>query len=949
MHKRFVSLLILLGALSVSYVTASAQVTGAIKGQITDQQGSVVPGAPLTLTSPDLQGQRTVVSDSDGNYVFIGLPPGVYKITVNKDGFQPFQQEGLQLRVALTLTADLRLTVAGVSQSVNVTTTGEDTPIIDTSSPEQKFNVSGDFITRLPMSSRQNWESMWFLVPGAVTIGRNGPDGVNFDAQIHGASERSNVYKLDGFDIGNSFTQQGWTTQFSTEAIQDVTIKTSGPDASTPLGEGGYMGIVTKSGGNEFHGSAAFFLQPRSFNGNNVPGGTTLDQKLYQPEGSIGGPIIKDRTWFFATYRYVNITQGVPRTAAVLQSFTDNGFEKPDYDLEERNHRFTGKITHKLTDNHTLTFNYLNDSGLTLNSDSRDLGTQETTIDIHNGGPTYQGMWTATLTPRLLLTAQYGYRRINGDVDFKGGNNPAIQRFSTTTISAGNLAGQTLILLYGNRASFASGSSGVRDHHEMTTDLSYVKDGWLGQHGLQAGIQYKPQTRINSDTVYPESGNVFNDEVRRVVNGVTSYQVFHRQFRTPTEFPGIVGTTNLFGFYFQDKWQPQSRLTLTYGVRFDRQGNHDAFDVVRLSSWSTDPRVGVAYSLTKDGRDAVRVSYARIHDIVYNQAAPSFGNRTPEIRDEWDNDLNGTFETTRVTASVGITGPPTILNRTVDPDLHANYLDEFHVGYTRQLPYRMVFDFGYINRNYKDVISTIDTNIIYQNNQFLGYKDPNFDAILQSTNLKNATQRYQALEFSLIRNLGGRFQAFASYTYQHQVDQGDFKYDDITGYLNPREWYRNDQLARPHLLRLNGSVYLPYKFTAAMIFSYQSGAFGGALVKDLAATDPEVAAHGPRTLTLSNGRVVNNPLFTTRRLVGPRGDNQLQLGNIPRLNLRFGKEFHFNERHMIEANVDFFNITNDATQLFFTNGTNTSATNFGLKSSTVQSPFGAQLSVRYRF
>ena len=147
MQKRLVSLLILLGALSASYVTASAQVTGAIKGQITDQQGSVVPGAPLTLTSPDLQGQRTVVSDSEGNYIFIGLPPGVYKISVNKAGFQPFQQEGLQLRVALTLTADLHLTVAGVTQSVNVTVTGEDTPIIDTSSPEQKFNVSGDFVT----------------------------------------------------------------------------------------------------------------------------------------------------------------------------------------------------------------------------------------------------------------------------------------------------------------------------------------------------------------------------------------------------------------------------------------------------------------------------------------------------------------------------------------------------------------------------------------------------------------------------------------------------------------------------------------------------------------------------------------------------------------------------------------------------------------------------------
>ena len=87
--------------------------------------------------------------------------------------------------------------------------------------------------------------------------------------------------------------------------------------------------------------------------------------------------------------------------------------------------------------------------------------------------------------------------------------------------------------------------------------------------------------------------------------------------------------------------------------------------------------------------------------------------------------------------------------------------------------------------------------------------------------------------------------------------------------MNPREWFENDKLARPHILRINGSYYLPLRFTLAMIFSLHSGEYGGPIVKDLDADDPEVGAHGPRTLTLANGRVVNNPLFTTRRLAGP--------------------------------------------------------------------------------
>jgi len=475
--------------------------------------------------------------------------------------------------------------------------------------------------------------------------------------------------------IGNAFTNQGWTTQLSVEAIQDVQIKTSGPDASTSLGQGGYINVISKSGGADFHGAAAFFSQPRSFNGNNVPGGAPLDQELHQPDLALGGPLIKDKTWFFASYRRTFLNQGVPRAPAVLQVFTDNGFGRPNYDLQERNRRIFGKITHNLTNNNILTFNYLNDSGLTLNSDSHDLGTQETTVDLHNGGPTYQISWVSTITPRLLLNVQYGYRAVNSDVDLKGGDQPAVNRYAATTINAGNLAGQTLILQYGNRAGTAIGSKGVRDHHESTGDLSYFKEGWRGQHMFQTGLQWKPRSRVKSYTLHPKDGRVFNDEIRKVIDREATHVTFHRQFRAPIRLRSAAGATTLLGFYFQDKWSPHQRLTLNLGARFDRQTSRDSFGVERLNSWSADPRVGVSYGLTKSGRDVLRISWGRIHDIIFNQAAPSFGNPTPEIRDEWDNDLDGVFETVRVTPAVGLTGAPTIGSRLVDPSLHASHVD----------------------------------------------------------------------------------------------------------------------------------------------------------------------------------------------------------------------------------------------------------------------------------
>lgn len=945
MLKRF---FIIAAFLAFAGLTANAQSTGILRGRVLDASEAVVPRATLTLSSPALTEPKTVTSDESGNYVILGLPPGVYRLQAESGNFAPFTQEELSVRAGSTLTFDVKLNVAGISQTVDVENDAENTPIIDTSNPEQNINVSGEFINKLPLGSRQNWDSVWFLVPGAVTLGRSGPDE-NIDPAIHGASSRANVYKLNGFDISHSFTNQGYTTQFSTDVIQDVQIKTSGVDASTPLGQGGYINVVTKSGGNKFSGSASFYYQPRKFNWSNVPGGNPLDQQLIQPDLSLGGPIFKNKTWFFVSYRRAWIDQGVPRSASALQTFRDNGFEEPNYDLQERNNRFFGKITHQLNNSNVVSFNYLNDSGTTFNSDSRDLGTQETTINIENGGPAYIFAWTSNITPKLLLTTTYGYRNLITNVTPNGGDNPAVNRYSAI-VDVGVPTGENLILQYGNRADGAVGTTGINDQHELTSDLTYIKDRFFGRHTFQTGFQWKPKTRTNNEAVFPSSGVILIEEGRRTVNGNVVYTPFSRLIFSPTRFPVIVGTTKVFGFYGQDKWVPHPRLTLSFGVRFDKQSNLDAFGVQRLNSWATGPRLGLAYSLTKSNKDVIRASLGRIHGIIYNQVAPSFGSRTPAVRQEFDTDLNGSFETVFSSPSVGIDSPPTFTN-TVDPNLHAPLTDEFHLSYTRQLPYRMVFDFAYINRKFSDTIGTIDINIIYENGRFGGYRNPAFNSILQTTNLTNSYQRYQALEFSLIRNVGGRFQSFISYTYQNQVEKGDFKYDDVTGYLNSREWFENDKIARPHIFRFNASYYLPYRFTIAAIFSLQSGAYGGALVKDLATTDPQVAAYGPQNFTLSNGRVVRNPLFTRRRLVGPRSEGRLQLGNIPRLNLRFGKEFRFNEgKRTLEANVDFFNITNDATPLGYRFGAeNISSSSFGVVSSSVQSPRGAQLSVRYRF
>jgi hypothetical protein len=924
---------------------AFSQTTGVLKGRVTDPQNAAVPGATVTVSSPELQGLREAVTDAAGDYVVLGLPPGTYALAVELAGFQKFVQPGLLLRAGQTLIINVPLKVGDVSEAVTVSGRA-DTPIIDVENPELHFNVSGEFLRQLPLGSRQQWDQLWQLIPGVVTSARSG-DG-DIEANIHGASERSNVMKVDGFDMGNAFTNQHWTTQFSTEAIQDVSIKTAGLDASTPLGRGGFLNIVTKSGGNEMHGSGAMFFQPRRWNGNNIPGGRSLDQEFYQPDASIGGPILRDRTWYFASYRRVYTDEGVPRTAAVLQSFVDNGFEVPDYDKLFRNNRFFGKATHKAGSGSTLTFTYLDDRGMTFNSDSRDQGTRESTIDIATGGPQAQVAWNHVIGGRFLLTAQYGYRRILSNVYPGGGEtSPAFVRYARTTLSGGVPVGQDTLLFYGNRAGQAIWSNGVRDHHELTADASYLIRRGGGRHMLQAGLQYKPRSRAFSESITPANGPALIEEVRVVgPNGSVTYVPFHRLTRDPATVGSSNITYALRGVYVQDKWQPTAGLSITLGLRYDRQQTSDTLDIWGIDSGSFNPRLGAAYALSDNSRDVLRASWGRMNDLLYTQIAPSAGGNAVASRiDEYDVNLDGTFETVRtVPAVLARTVPPE--DRLLDPDLATPISDELHVGYTRQLPGRVSVDVAYVNKVFKHEIGSRDTNIIYENNRFVGYRNPAFNAIPITTNLDNSKRKYHALEFSVIRNIGARWSAFANYTYQKMTEIGEWAIDDPNRYLHPGDWFEHDKLARPHVLRLNGSYRAPWGIQSAVIYSLTSGNYAFAPVTTtLPAPD---SAFGPSTVILPNGRAVSNPLATTTRFVGPRGDNTLQGPTVHRLNLRFGKQVRMPGAGSLDVNVDLFNVTNNGARLFFRSTNNTSPL-FGQFSSSTQAPRAGQVSVVYRF
>lgn len=288
----------------------------------------------------------------------------------------------------------------------------------------------------------------------------------------------------------------------------------------------------------------------------------------------------------------------------------------------------------------------------------------------------------------------------------------------------------------------------------------------------------------------------------------------------------------------------------------------------------------------------------------------------------------------------------------VDPDLSVSYKDEFQFGYTRQLPFRMVFDASYVHSEFKQTIGTFNSNYVFSNGQFVGLLDPTYDIVNLRTNLTNSSQKYRSLQLSLIRNIGGRYSFFANFTYQKRTLNGDFATDDPQRYLHPSGYFDDDKQVRPYLIALNSDVRLPWDFKASAIYTIEAGNYGGYLVKVLSTTDPEYTKHPATvTVTLPSGttRTVTNPLRSTTRLLNPRSEGRLQLPMRDKLNLRLGRNFALPNNQVIEAAVDIFNVWNDATPLGFANSTRPDLATFGTYSSFVGSPRGVQVSARYRF
>ena len=648
---------IVLGAVISAF---GQETTGSIEGTIKDPQGNLVAGVPVTITGVTLGFTRSTTSGDDGRFVVTQLPPGIYKLTAAaSSGFGEQVKENVQVVLGKPTAVEFNLQPQGAVGTVVVSAT--DNPIAMTDNKIQT-NITAQVAELLPKGT--NFTSLLTVAPAV----RNEPLSGGF--QVDGASGSENTFIIDGQEVSNFRTGTlNTNNNIPFQFIQDIQVKSSGFEAEFGGATGGVINVVTKSGGNDFHGEAGLSLRIAKFQAGPRPFLTnafTAGPRLFRPDRdggtdefwtfTLGGPIIRDRAWFLVSHspQTLNtvrtLTYRNPNTGAIagaeryVQSQTNN------YDFA----RIDANITNNLRFTTSYVYNPIVRRG-ELDAFSSQLSTSIPSVDFGSpigivrgatllrgeGGrqnsQNVSGGLTWTPTNNLVVAARAGYSFLNEKLGNYG--LPSIvggARIFCSTAGLGSAIPAEAQCVTGqqNRPSQTQTVFDASRRRTFDIDAAYLVSDFGGRHEFKGGYQ------INAlaNDVFSATIDQVSIRYGRSINQTSGISA---SVLPPT--PGAIGSgliqrfatqgsasSRNQAFFFQDSWQPTSRLSLNLGFRTEKEnapsftpGNpsitFDFFDKFA-------PRFGGAYDLTGDGKTKIFASYGWFFDrFKYELPRGSFG------------------------------------------------------------------------------------------------------------------------------------------------------------------------------------------------------------------------------------------------------------------------------------------------------------------------------------
>ena len=920
---------------------------GGLRGYVRDSQGGALPGVTVTATAPESIRPTVGVTNEEGYYRLINLPPGTYKVTAELTGFAPFTREGILIRAGATFQVDVAMSLGALQETITV---AGDSPMVEVLKPGNVLNIDGDFQRAMPIQARRNWSDFLELTPGIISRGFDDGSGrqVYFG---HGTEHFAHVLQLEGMIASNYHDAQVTYVAMGTDAVQDIQVKTGGVDASSPMGVGMVMNVITKSGGNVFSGSAGYAHQPYNWNGNNVANcstfvtcnqsgtGTPTTAKVNQFDAAVGGPIKKDSLWFFGSIRRAVSAAGISRTAIEVQRIQAYVPGTELFDNDSESWQPYVKITGKAGRNHEFNGYYQNDR-LLLSGD-REYNYEHIQAQS-TGGSLFGAKLTSVFGDRMTTTVTASYNNKGGNdistFESLGLTGPQIIIHNDVNLTAGTLVGTGRVLEGGNLQNYAYQPA---TQAMIRADLTYFKDNFAGSHEFQTGVFAAPRSTYDQETEYVNDGFILEELVLRDSNNPAAGTVpFHRRYQSPVSLITRAAEDKNIGVYAQDTWRPHARLTINGGVRFDyvkRQDN--LFNIVREDAWHFGPRIGFSYMLTSDAKNIVRGSYVRVHEqMMGRDAVTIFGaGGAAAQRDTFDVDGNGTFETERLTPARNASLAP----YEFDPNVHQPHVDEFILGFRKQFAGQWSADVAFMKRSYQEMYALLEINGVWPSGPDqpfggFGRVDPNRGLVYQQTNNTWSTLEWKAIEATLAKNMSNNFQLLFSFNRQWQHFGGTWNPTDPARFIQPETFPSNRLLYMPrgnneenslpiatgttvhtygptwqdYSMRFGGTYRAKWGVNLSASYTILAGPWSGPVVDRLAVNDPQIARFGPTTFTLPNGSVQNNPLSTRMRFVGAtRGDQQVKAPDVKTLGVQFNKVFRFG-RQGVEVGGSIFNLLN---------------------------------------
>lgn len=763
---RFQRFLGLVAALLLSgSATLSAQITGSIVGRVIDESGAPLPGTAVEATSPSLQGTRSTTADANGDYRLTLLPPGSYTVTAHLQGFAPDTRPGIAVGLDKETTLDLALRVTA---SEEITVTGE-APVIDSTSTTLGTSLDIRAIQTLPTA--RNYSSVVQITPG-VSSDANPENQAQTTISVYGSSGAENVFYIDGVNTtGVEYGFQGKELNF--EFIEAVDVKTGGYQAEFGRATGGVINVVTKSGGNEFHGDLFGYLDHDSLQsspdpivstGGTVEGFTRKDYGL-----GLGGFLKKDKLWFFAAYDQVSntITSSLPAGPRSGQQVDSDSDRKLG----------AAKLTFRLTESQSLIGSFfqdprddtgaISDSSHSLNGDP---ATYNGRIEL--GGKDYALRYQGIVGSDWVLTGQLARHEEKNSVGPASGTGDTVQFRDV------------------ENNFFQTGGFGlIQDKNFQRDHAGASAARYLGRHDLKLGFEYEKE---KADVVRRQSGGQQVDVFRNPLNpNRPIYQ--HRYWTTPdatvanaplgqlTASPEHKNTT----LYLQDGWSLRPNLTLNLGVRWDRQQIVDAEGTQQIDlKKDYAPRLGFVWDPTADNRSKVFGSYGRYYEqLPMDLVIRSFSfERQPRIVNFSPTDIRPDAE------AEGILGTESAIlggfTEPSDPNIKGQYLTEVLLGGEREVMPDVAIGAKLIFRKYDRVIEDFlcaDDGTYCIGNPGEGFFKQVFTLDYSRTLPAPKPKReYKGVQLDVTKRFSKNWQALASYLYSKLDGNFDGEYAPFT-------------------------------------------------------------------------------------------------------------------------------------------------------------------------